>query len=245
MTSLSSRPVAVVIGGSGGIGSACCKEFLTNGFSVISSYYSNDSALSYFSDFSKDRQFCLLRLDINSSESVSHFFRTIYSDYKRIDVLIIASGKAYGGLFSSTSTTLLEEALHHNFTSEIRLSQVCSRYMMKKKRGSIIFLSSSVSFSSDIGTLSYGCTKAAINFAVPVIARELSSYGIIVNAIAPGVVNTPMLEKMSSQSIQDQLDRSSDKRLCSPAEVASLAYFLSVQSSHLTGQIIRIDGGQS
>ena len=115
---------------------------------------------------------------------------------------------------------------------------------MKKKSGSIVFLSSSVSFSSDVGTLSYGCTKAALNFAVPVIARELSSHGIIVNAIAPGVVDTPMLDQMSAQSIQHQLDRSSDKRLCSPAEVASLAYFLSAESSHLTGQIIKIDGGQ-
>ena len=75
-------------------------------------------------------------------------------------------------------------------------------------------------------------------------ASLISSCGIIVNAIAPGVVDTPMLDQMSSHSIQDQLDRSSNKRLCSPAEVASLAYFLSVKSSHLTGQIIRIDGGQ-
>ena len=244
MTSLSPRPVAVVIGGSGGIGSACCKEFLTHDYIVISSYHSNDTALTCSTDLHIDQSFRSIHLDINSSESVSHFFRTIYADYKRIDVLIISSGKAYGGLFSSTPTTLLEEALQHNFISEIRISQVCSRYMMKKKCGSIVFLSSSVSFSSDVGTLSYGCTKAALNFAVPVIARELSSHGIIVNAIAPGVVDTPMLDQMSAQSIQDQLDRYSVNRFCSPAEVAYLAYFLSVESSHLTGQIIKIDGGQ-
>ena len=244
MTPPSNRPVAVVIGGSGGIGAACCRKFLSNNFSVVSSFHTNDTIDINSSDLPDDYSHRSLHLDINASESVSHFFRTIYSEYKRIDILIISSGKAYGGLFSATSTTLLEEALQHNFISEIRLSQVCSRYMMKKKRGSIVFLSSSVSYSSDIGTLSYGCTKAALNFAVPVIARELSSYGIIVNAIAPGVVDTPMLDQMSSQSIKDHLDRSSDKRLCSPFEVASLAYFLSVDSGHLTGQIIRLDGGQ-
>ena len=92
--------------------------------------------------------------------------------------------------------------------------------------------------------MAYGCSKAALNFAVPVIARELASHGIIVNAIAPGVVDTTMLEQMSSDSIDDHLARSSDKKICAPHEVASLAYYLSVESSHITGQVIRIDGGQ-
>ena len=117
--------------------------------------------------------------------------------------------------------------------------------MGRSRKGSIINLSSSTSFTADTGTIAYGSAKAALNYATKVLSKELANQGIRVNAVAPGVTDTSMLKEMDPKAINDQLKSSSLKQLATPKQIASVIMFLcSEESSHITGQIIRIDGGQ-
>ena len=117
--------------------------------------------------------------------------------------------------------------------------------MSRNKKGSIVNISSITSFQNESGTLAYGSSKSALNYATKIIAKELGAFGINVNAVAPGVTNTPMLEKMNSESIKKQISLSSNKKIAEPQDIASVIYFLcSEESKHITGQIINVDGGQ-
>ena len=92
--------------------------------------------------------------------------------------------------------------------------------------------------------MAYGSSKAALNFATKVIARELAPFNIRVNAVAPGVTETDMLNKMDKKSIDQQINISSLKKVAKTFEIASVIAFLSSEnSSHITGQIIKVDGG--
>ena len=117
--------------------------------------------------------------------------------------------------------------------------------MSRKKIGSIVNISSISSFRFDEGTLAYGASKAALNFATSILAKELGSHGIRVNAVAPGITNTPMLNNMDKKAIDKQIYDSALKKIAFPSEIASLVSFLCKNNaSHITGQIIKVDGGQ-
>ena len=169
----------------------------------------------------------------------------IYKKYKRIDALINCAGIAHGGLFSITKINDIKDVFEINFFSQISIIQLVSRLMSRNKKGSIVNVSSITSFQNESGTLAYGSSKSALNFATKILAKELGAFGIKVNAVAPGVTNTPMLEKMNPESIKKQISLSSNKKIAEPQDIASVIYFLcSDESNHLTGQIINIDGGQ-
>ena len=139
----------------------------------------------------------------------------------------------------------MKNVFQTNYFSLLTFTQFVARIMGRNKKGSIVNISSATSFSADAGTLAYGSAKAALNFATKVLSKELASQGIRVNAVAPGITDTEMLKKMDSNSINKELDLSSLKKIATPEEIASVIMFLcSEESSHITGQIIKVDGGK-
>ena len=139
----------------------------------------------------------------------------------------------------------MKNVFETNYFSLLTFTQFVARIMGRNKKGSIVNISSATSFSADAGTLAYGSSKAALNFATKVLSKELASQGIRVNAVAPGITDTAMLKKMDSNSINQELELSAIKKIATPEEVASVIMFLcSEESSHITGQIIKVDGGK-
>ena len=182
--------------------------------------------------------------DIDNHGDVKNEIKNIFNYFKRLDILVNCAGIAHGSIFNMTTIQDLNLVINTNFISQIYITQLCSRYMSRNKSGSIVNVSSISSFQSNEGTLAYGSSKAALNFATKVIARELAPFNIRVNAVAPGVTETDMLNKMDKKSIDQQINISSLKKVAKTFEIASVIAFLSSEnSSHITGQIIKVDGG--
>ena len=125
------------------------------------------------------------------------------------------------------------------------LVKYSSRYMSKSNNPSILNISSSSSFRADVGTLAYASSKAALNFSTRQLSHELAPQNIRVNSIAPGVTDTPMLSLMDEVAIERQLNSAAISQLATPDQIAQMSLFLcSSNALHITGQIIRVDGGQ-
>ena len=143
-----------------------------------------------------------------------------------------------------TQLSDLEKNMRINFFSTIYFSQSISRLMSKNSSGSIINITSISGILGGVGTLSYGSSKAALNFATKNMAIELGKFNIRVNAIAPSVTKTDMHNQMDKTAIDKLIDNSAFKRVAEPIEIANVALFLaSDMSSYMTAQVLRVDGG--
>ena len=183
--------------------------------------------------------------DLADEESVKSGMQQIIKEKKQIDVLINNAGMAYGALSTMTSLSKLHEVFQINYFAQIQIMQLILRVMMKQKNGCIVNMASIGGIETAPGYLAYGSSKAALIYATKSISHEVGQYGIRVNAIAPGLVETDMGAYKSQEEIDKILDRSSLHRKATPAEIANCALFLaSDKSSFITGQALIADGGR-
>ena len=139
----------------------------------------------------------------------------------------------------------LKEVFETNFFSQTIFTQYILKSMVKNKKGSILYISSSSALDGNEGRSAYSSAKAAIIAQAKVLSREVGIYNIRVNTIAPGLTDTDMLRKNTPKKLVDEVtSRISLKRIANPEEIAKVALLLSSDlSSYITGQIIRVDGG--
>ena len=144
-----------------------------------------------------------------------------------------------------TSIKKLKEVFETDFFSQTLFTQYILKSMIKKKSGSILYISSSSALDGNEGRSAYASAKAAMIAQAKVLSREVGIYNIRVNAIAPGLTNTDMMKKNTPEEILNEVtSRISLKRIANPEELANVALLLSSDlSSYITGQVIRVDGG--
>ena len=144
-----------------------------------------------------------------------------------------------------TSTKKLKELFETDFFSQTLFTQYILKSMIKKKSGSILYISSSSALDGNEGRSAYSSAKAAMIAQAKVLSREVGIYNIRVNAIAPGLTDTDMMRKNTPEEILNEVtSRISLKRIANPEEIANVALLLSSDlSSYITGQVIRVDGG--
>ena len=237
----------VITGANRGIGLAILKRFAVNGANIIACAR-NES-----------EEFAGLIAQLSSLNSIS--IKSIYFDMENsadvkeagyqiarmdcgIDALINNAGIASGGFFQMTSIDEMRKLFEINFFSQIALSQIISRKMMRNKMGSIINIASNAGLIGGQGMLAYGSSKAALILATKVMATELGKFNIRVNAIAPTVTKTDMYDQMEEKAREKLRSSSALGRPANPDEVANTALFLASElSSYINGQIICMDGG--
>ena len=186
----------------------------------------------------------LLEFDLENEEEMKSKIQSLYKKNITLDVLVNNAGIPSGSIFEMTSLKNLKKIFEVNFFAQIRLTQLLIRLLKKSKSSSIINLGSISGLIADRGTLAYGSSKAALMFATKVMANELATYKIRVNAIAPNATKTKMLDKMDESAKKFLIEQSFLNRESLPNEVADLVLYLaSDKSTYLNGQIIRLDGG--
>ena len=239
---------AVVTGCNRGIGKKILEVFSSNGAMIFACVRDIDDKFKlYIDDLKKkfNNKIIPIQFDLNNENQIKEAANTILSSKKSIDILINNAATIHTAMFQMTSVKKLKEIFETNFFAQTVFTQYILKSMIKKKNGSILYISSSSALDGNEGRSAYSSTKSAIIAQAKVLSREMGIHNIRVNALAPGLTNTDMMtENTSKEIINNIASNISLKRIANPKEIANVALLISSDlSSYITGQVIRVDGG--
>ncbi len=238
--------VVLVTGGSRGIGKEVALKFAKEGYNVVTNYVSDKTDKEKLQkEFEENGVKALvLKADVTKKEDVENLVSKAIAEFGKIDVLVNNAGITRDNLLIRMPEEDFDKVLETNLKGTFLVTKSVTKYMMKKRCGSIINLSSVVGVVGNAGQSNYSASKAGIIGFTKSIAKELASRNIRANAVAPGFIETDMTEVLPEavkENIHNQIPL---KRMGTAKEVAELIYFLgSENSSYITGQVINIDGG--
>lgn len=243
-----SRKNIVVTGCLQGIGRETLRALAENGANVFACAYKQTKEFEqYCNELAMNNSVSVwpVYFDMMDNNSIKEAAKTIQSQKVEIHGLVNIAGINKDAFFNMVTYQDMLDTFQVNFFSQIIFSQYIVKLMQRKKTaGSIAFTSSITAFDGNEAQLSYGASKAALVGAVKTMALELGKTGIRVNAIAPGVIKTPMTESLDEGVIDKKVKTMDIPRMGEAKEVADLfMYLMSDLSSHISGQTIRVDGG--
>ena len=186
----------------------------------------------------------LIKADVSNSEDVKNMVKESIEKFEKIDILVNNAGITKDNLLMRMSEEEFDKVIQINLKGTYLVTKEVTKYMMKKRSGSIVNLASVVGVAGNAGQCNYAASKAGIIGFTKSIAKELASRNIRANAVAPGFIETDMtnvLKEEIKENINSQIPL---RRMGSAKEVAELVYFLGEDaSSYITGQVINVDGG--
>ena len=241
-----SEKIAVVTGGSRGIGAAIAKKLASRGMTVIINYCgSEDRALAVKSAIeAAGGQAEAWRCDVSDCGQCEAFVKAVMEKYGRIDVLVNNAGITRDGLIMRMSDEDFSRVIDTNLKGTFYMMRFASRHMLKAKKGRIINMASVVGLMGNAGQVNYAASKAGVIGATKSAAKELASRGITVNAIAPGFIDTEMTGALSEKVQEQILTQIPLGTFGKPEDIANCAAFLaSDEAAYITGQVIQVDGG--
>ena len=238
----------VITGCLQGIGKETLRVFAENGANVFACAYKQTDEYELYCKELADKngvQIIPIYFDMMDNDSIKLAAREMQKAKMDIHGIVNIAGINRDALFPMITYQDMIDTFQVNFYSQIILSQYVAKLMMRKKvQGSIVFTSSITAIDGNEGQMTYGASKAALIGAMKTMALELGKNGIRVNAVAPGVINTPMTQALEQEIIDNKINKMEIPRLGEAQEVADVyAFLMSDLSSHVTGQTIRVDGG--
>ncbi len=242
-----SNRVAVITGGSKGIGRAIAFKFAEEKADIVIFHYDPDNSaseqtLKMLKEIGVNvRSF---KVDVSNKEEVDSAFNEVFSEFKRIDVLINNAGITKDTLLVRMNEKDWDMVLDINLKGVYNCTHAVLRNMIKQKRGWIVNISSVVGQIGNVGQANYAASKAGIMGFTKSVAKEVAMRGIKVNAVAPGFIDTEMTAKIPEKVKDEFLKQIPMGRLGTPEEVAEVVYWLcSKSASYVTGQVIHVNGG--
>ncbi|HIQ48097.1 MAG TPA: 3-oxoacyl-[acyl-carrier-protein] reductase [Aquifex aeolicus] len=238
--------VSLVTGSTRGIGKAIAEKLASAGSFVIITGTSGERAKAVAEEISQKYSVKTLGVEMNllEEESINKAFKEIYSEFKGIDILVNNAGITKDKLFLRMNLQDWEKVLKVNLTGTFIVTQNAIKKMIKQRWGRIINISSVVGFTGNIGQVNYSTTKAGLIGFTKSLAKELASRNILVNAVAPGFIETDMTAVLSEDIKQKYKEQIPLGRFGSPEEVANVVLFLcSDLASYITGETIHVNGG--
>ncbi|HOK34724.1 MAG TPA: SDR family NAD(P)-dependent oxidoreductase [Candidatus Paceibacterota bacterium] len=246
-----SNKVAIVTGARQGMGKAHAFTLAEAGAKVVISDLSLADCQKVAEEIEKKYSVKTLAIkcDVSQKEEVENLVKETINQFKKIDILVNNAGICQNKPFLELTEEDWEKTININLKGEFLMAQEVAKEMIKQKSGSIINIASIAMGQEGIGFLNlvhYCASKGGVVGMTEAMALELAPYNIRVNAVAPGIIETPMINflKTDSQSLENSLDRIPLRRLGKPEEVSNLVLFLaSDESSYITGSTLVIDGG--
>jgi len=238
----------VITGCNRGIGKEIVRVFAENGANIWACVRRESGTFSkYINNLEQKHSVSInpVYFDLSDEEQIKTGVKTIKETKEPVDILVNNAGAIFTALFQMTSMQKLKEMFEINYFSQMLLTQYISRIMMRQKSGSIINISSSAALEGNEGRTGYASAKAAMITSTKVLAKELAPYNIRVNAVAPGLTQTEMMESSTPEdALKETLNRICMKRVGQPEEIANSVLFLASDlSSYMTNQVLRVDGG--
>ena len=238
--------VAIITGGSRGIGYATADKFLAEGATVIltaSSQASADKAVAALQEKYPHGTVAGISPDLSSLESVREEFRKATERYGCVDVLVNNAGVSESTPFTEYTEETYDKVMNLNVKGVFNATRAASECMVARGAGVILTTSSMVSISGQPSGFAYPASKFAVNGLTVSLARELGPKGIRVNAVAPGITETDMMKAVPKEVSDPMVQRFPLRRLGQPEDIANaFAFLASDEASYITGEVLSVDG---
>lgn len=238
--------VVVVTGGSRGIGRQIADSFASKGATVVVCATQQSRCDQVASELTAQYGSVALGIQVNvaSADEVNEMVKTVVAQFGKIDVLVNNAGITRDNLLLRMSPEDWDAVLSTNLTSIYNTTKAVIRPMLKQKYGRIINMSSVVGVMGNPGQANYAASKAGMIGFSKSIAKEVGAKGITCNVIAPGFVDTDMIESLPKEYLDNIMAQIPQKRLGSSQDVANAVLFLASDlASYITGQVLNVDGG--
>lgn len=238
--------IALVTGGSRGIGRACCEALAEQGATVIVNYVKGEGAAREVAAGIDARggKAEIAGFDVADSSAVDAAIDELTQRHGKIDILVANAGIAVDGLLLRLKDQDLERMWATNVRGAIACARAASRSMMRARWGRIVLMSSVVGEMGNAGQTAYAATKAALIGAAKSIAREYASRNVTANVVAPGYIDTDMTSAMSPEHKERLVQIVPLGRTGAARDVAAAcAYLASEEAGYVTGQVLRVNGG--
>jgi 3-oxoacyl-[acyl-carrier protein] reductase len=246
MTDLDGR-VAFITGSSRGIGLATADVFATRGATVILNGSSNRRALDERVEELSSRHGRTawgIICDASRPVEIRAAYQQIFREHGRLDILVNNAGILEDALIGMVSDELVARTFETNTYGAIHHLQAAARLMKRKRRGSIVNLTSIVGVNGNVGQIVYSSSKAALIGLTKSAAKELAPHGVRVNAVAPGFIDTDMTRAIPADKYSERLASVAMGRIGSAEDVArAIAFLASDEAAYITGQVLGVDGG--
>lgn len=234
------KPIALITGAAGGIGAACARELHSHGCKVVIHYRSNEeSARKLHLELAGSS---LIKADLAQESDMDELVAQLKT-MGGVDILVNNAGITADSPFMMSKMSDFENVFNVNVKSTFLLTKKIAKMMMRKKQGRIINISSVVGATGNAGQSIYGMTKASLINLTRTLSVELAPYNILVNAIAPGFIQTAMTDKLSAEIMNRILENVPLKKVGRPEDVAKMVRFLALEADYCTGGTFHVNGG--
>ena len=237
--------VALITGGTRGIGKAIAKKFAENGYNLVINYVSENTDLEKLkNDINSKNEILFVRANVGDFASSEELVKQAIEKFGKIDVLVNNAGITRDNLIMRMKEEDFDNVINTNLKGTFNVTKNVVPYMMKKRSGKIVNISSVVGVSGNAGQCNYAASKAGIIGFTKSIAKELASRNILANCVAPGFIDTDMTEVLSDSVKENINSQIPLKRMGTAEEIAKAVYFLAGEdNTYVTGQVLNVDGG--
>jgi len=236
------KKFVLITGASGGIGRAIAVKLAEEGYSLYLHYHKNKKAIELLlSELqSYGGEYIPIQADLSSNNGYKKMAKNIFS----IDAIIHNSGTSYSGLFSDLKDEEIENLMNLHVKTPLLLTRELLPKLLVKREGNIVVISSIWGQTGAACEVAYSAVKGAQIAFVKALGKELAFNGVRVNAVAPGAVQTRMMEGYSYEELEEIKNEIPMGRLASPENIAdSVLFLLSDKASYITGQVLAVNGG--
>jgi NAD(P)-dependent dehydrogenase (short-subunit alcohol dehydrogenase family) len=235
---------AVVSGGVQGIGKAIARRLIDEGFFTIIADVNEKEGNSISEEFGTDNS-SFIKCDISDETEVKSLFSEILKERKTIDALVNNAGLIRDNMIWNMELNDFNMVMDVNLKGTWLMCREAAKIMRRQNSGKIVNITSRA-WLGNRGQSNYSSSKAGVVGLTRVLALELGKYNVNVNAVAPGLIDTPLTQNLPADVLKNLIEAQPTKKMGTPDDIASIcAFLLSDQSDFITGQVIHVDGGKS